>query len=284
MDSASTAQEPVSCTPELLHLLRRDPEDLREFLETVRAPDLAEALRDVEPDLAAEVVGLLPFERAVELFDEPELRESRAAIVERMPPEAVGPLVNAMSADQQADLFRELPQKERERLLGLVNQYTRSAISLLLKYPEDSAGGIMTTEFVSVFPDWTAGRTLELIRTVGRAKETIYAVSVLDQPQGVLEHVVSLRELLMAPPEAMITDLGDQQWRGHFYGVWQGVQFSYTVKFSGPPEKLQGTAVIDGADYEWTGSMSKEAPGWFKGSFGGSRYIGSFNLKPKNDG
>ena len=129
MDSASTAQEPVSCTPELLHLLRRDPEDLREFLETVRAPDLAEALRDVEPDLAAEVVGLLPFERAVELFDEPELRESRAAIVERMPPEAVGPLVNAMSADQQADLFRELPQKERERLLGLVNQYTRSAIS-----------------------------------------------------------------------------------------------------------------------------------------------------------
>ncbi len=211
MDSASTAQEPVSCTPELLHLLRRDPEDLREFLETVRAPDLAEALRDVEPDLAAEVVGLLPFERAVELFDEPELRESRAAIVERMPPEAVGPLVNAMSADQQADLFRELPQKERERLLGLVNQYTRSAISLLLKYPEDSAGGIMTTEFVSVFPDWTAGRTLELIRTVGRAKETIYAVYVLDQPQGVLEHVVSLRELLMAPTEAMITDLGDQR-------------------------------------------------------------------------
>jgi hypothetical protein len=81
----------------------------------------------------------------------------------------------------------------------------------------------------------------------------------------------------------VVTDLGNQQWRGHFYGVWQGVAFSYTVKFSGPPDKLQGTAVIDGADYEWTGSMSQEAPGWFKGSFGGSRYFGRFQLKQKTD-
>src|SRR6186713_2799320 len=71
----------------------------------------------------------------------------------------------------------------------------------------------------------------------------------------------------------VVTDLGDQEWRGYFYGVWQGVQFSYTVKFSGPPEKLHGKAIIDGADYEWTGSMSKGPPGWLKGSFGGSRYI-----------
>jgi hypothetical protein len=80
----------------------------------------------------------------------------------------------------------------------------------------------------------------------------------------------------------VVTDLGDTHWRGHFYGVWQGVQFAYTVRFSGPSEKLQGTAVIDGADYEWTGEMGQKSPGWFKGSFGGSRYIGSFNLKQKS--
>lgn len=80
----------------------------------------------------------------------------------------------------------------------------------------------------------------------------------------------------------VVTDLGDNQWRGHFYGIWQGVSFSYPVNFSGPPDKLQGQAIIDGADYEWTGTISQGTPGWFKGSFGGSRYVGSFNLKQKN--
>jgi len=80
----------------------------------------------------------------------------------------------------------------------------------------------------------------------------------------------------------VVTDLGNNQWRGHFYGAWQGVPFSYTVSFSGPPEKLQGRAVIDGADYEWTGAMSQGSSGWFKGSFGGNRYVGSFDLKRKS--
>ena len=79
----------------------------------------------------------------------------------------------------------------------------------------------------------------------------------------------------------VVTDLGGNRWRGHFYGVWQGVEFSYKVNFSGPPEKLRGQAVIDGADYEWTGQMSREAPGSFKGKFWGSRYAGSFDLKQK---
>jgi len=79
----------------------------------------------------------------------------------------------------------------------------------------------------------------------------------------------------------IVTDLGDNQWRGQFYGAWQGRPFSYKVRFSGPPDKLQGRASIDGADYEWTGAMGIESPGWFKGSFGGNRYMGSFDLKQK---
>lgn len=83
-----------------------------------------------------------------------------------------------------------------------------------------------------------------------------------------------------------VNDLGDDQWQGRFHGVWQGVPFDYTVKFDGPPAKLRGKAQIDGADYEWTGSMTREAtaesPGRFKGSFGGTRYTGYFDLKEKN--
>jgi len=77
----------------------------------------------------------------------------------------------------------------------------------------------------------------------------------------------------------VVTNLGDNKWQGHFSGTWEGVEFSYKVDFSGPPEKLRGTATIDGAYYEWTGKMSDESPGWFKGTFGGNRYVGSFTLK-----
>jgi hypothetical protein len=87
---------------------------------------------------------------------------------------------------------------------------------------------------------------------------------------------------LDGPLTCVVTDLGDNQWRGHFYGAWQGTPFSYTVRFRGPPEKLQGVATIDGADYEWTGAMGKESPGWFKGSFEGTRYFGSFDLRQKS--
>lgn len=82
-----------------------------------------------------------------------------------------------------------------------------------------------------------------------------------------------------------VKDLGAEKWQGRFHGVWQGVPFDYTVNFEGPPSKLRGTAQIDGADYQWTGSMGREAtaesPARFKGSFGGTRYTGYFDLKEK---
>lgn len=68
------------------------------------------------------------------------------------------------------------------------------------------------------------------------------------------------------------------KWTGKFYGVWQGVEFSYDVKFSGPPNELKGKATIDGASYDWTGSIDKEK---FKGTYTGSRYTGSFDLTRK---
>src|SRR5438874_9603540 len=70
----------------------------------------------------------------------------------------------------------------------------------------------------------------------------------------------------------VVRDLGNNRWRGHFYGVWYGHEFSYEVDFSGPPENLQGTATIDGAEYEWTGEMGGASPRWFKGRFDGNRY------------
>jgi hypothetical protein len=87
---------------------------------------------------------------------------------------------------------------------------------------------------------------------------------------------------LDGPMTCAVKDLREDKWQGRFYGVWQGVPFDYTVAFTGPPSSLRGTATIDGASYTWTGTITSEKPGVFKGTFGGSRYVGSFELKEKS--
>ena len=75
---------------------------------------------------------------------------------------------------------------------------------------------------------------------------------------------------------AEVKSLGGDNWQGRFYGIWQGVDFDYTVTWTGPPEGLTGTAVIDNASYQWTGTIIGDS---FKGAFTGSRYTGWFDLK-----
>ncbi len=198
-------------TPELLYLLCGDPIELNAVLSVMQPPDIAEALRELEPEAAAKVLAALPFDLAVQIFDEPELVDHRAAIVARMSAKDAADLVDAMSSDQQADLFRELDPPNRTRLLSSVTPETREALKLLLQYPPDTAGGIMTTEFVSVPADWTAERTLAHVRQVGGRKETVYAIYVTDPGTRALIHVVSLRELVMAEPSTQVGEVGTER-------------------------------------------------------------------------
>jgi hypothetical protein len=73
----------------------------------------------------------------------------------------------------------------------------------------------------------------------------------------------------------VVKSTGKHQWQGRFYGIWQGVTFDYTDEFVGPANNLRGTAAIDGAHYEWKGSMTRER---FRANFGGDRYAGTFDL------
>ena len=109
--------KPNPTTPELLYLLHGDPVELAEALGGMRAADIAELLLDLSPEAAARVMAALPFDLAVQVFDEPELEPQRYEIAQRMSKDAVAPLIEAMSADQQADLLRGVPSPERTRLL-----------------------------------------------------------------------------------------------------------------------------------------------------------------------
>jgi magnesium transporter len=193
---------------QLLYLVHSDPEELQEALGELRPPDIAEALRELPPEAAAKVMAALPFELTVQVFDEPELNRHRCEIIQHIDPRRVGPLIEAMSSDQQADLFREVPDEDRQRLLAAVSEQTRANLRRLLQYSPNTAGGIMTTEFVSVPADWTAHQAIVLISEVGGRKETVYAVYIVDSNTQELLHVVSLRELITAPREENVLEIG----------------------------------------------------------------------------
>jgi magnesium transporter len=168
-------------------------------------------LKELPPEAAAKVMASLPFELAVQVFDEPELNRHRCAIIQHIDRRRVGLLIEAMSSDQRADLFREVEEKDRIRLLATVSEPTRINLRKLLKYPANTAGGIMTTEFVSVPSDWTVHQALVLISEVGGRKETVYAVYVVDPKSEALVHVVSLRELITSPREENVLDIGSRR-------------------------------------------------------------------------
>jgi magnesium transporter len=196
-------------SPELLYLLSGDPAELAEMLSSMRPVDVAEALSRLQPDAAAQLIKALPFDLVVQVFDEPEL-EGRAEIFEKIDAASAAPLLEAMSADQQADLFRDLSQSERDRLAKPLDAPTRQALALLLRYPPEVAGGIMTTEAVTVPSDWTVEKTLQYIVSVGGAKETVYTIYVLDSQQRMV-HVVSLRQLMLADRNQKVLEVGPQR-------------------------------------------------------------------------
>jgi magnesium transporter len=200
----------MTAPPELLYLLAGDPVEFAQVVAGMRSADVAEALRDLPPAAAARVIAALPFDLAVQVLDEPEL-EHRVAMVQAMDVRTAGPLIDGMSSDQRTELFRELPERERHRLLPALEQRTRRALEFLLKYPPETAGGIMTTEFLTVSPTSTAEETLELIRRVGGGKETVYVIYVVDPGDGRLRHVVSLRQLVQSERTCPVTEIGTQR-------------------------------------------------------------------------
>jgi magnesium transporter len=204
---AATLPAPVAeLSPELLQLLAGDPDDLNTVCAAYQPADVAVALRRLPAATAAAVIGHLPFEYAVQVLDKPELEHRRYEVIRGLDLARAGPLIEAMSSDQQAGLFRELPADDRDRFLAVLAPATRENLKLLLRYPPDSAGGIMTTELASVSPTVTAGAALAYVRGVAETKETIYAVYLVDPKTGRLENVVSLRELLIADPERPVSE------------------------------------------------------------------------------
>jgi magnesium transporter len=168
--------------------------------------DTVEILNKLEPSQAADVVRLLPRDVAIEILDKPEL-DFGAEIIETLPRYVAAPLLAGMSADMAADIVQLLEEPAKTELLGALDDVSRAAIVGLLAYPENTAGAMMTTEFVSVPSNWTVDQTLQHIRRVERSRETVYAIYVLDPVTRRLVGAVTLRRLIAGEPSANILTL-----------------------------------------------------------------------------
>jgi magnesium transporter len=201
---------PTPPSPELLYLLSGDEEDFEAACAEFLPADIAEGLNGLPVAAAIKVATALPFHRAVQVFDEPQLQR-RGEIVGGMETARAAPLIEALSADQQVELFRELTDEARARLIHLLAAPTRDALNLLLRFPPHTAGGIMTTEFVGVPSTWTADQVKNHIREVAAAKETVYAIYVLEPRDQRLVRVVSLRDIMLAEPQRPVLQVGESR-------------------------------------------------------------------------
>ncbi len=182
----------------LTQLANAGPDALRSASRYLRPAEIADALSRMSDEAgAARLIEALPFEQAVAVLDQPELT-NKAGIIGHADTTAATRLLEAMSADQLADVFRDLPARDRQRLLPTLDAPTRRGLDLLLRYAPDTAGGIMTTELLAVPSDWTVTQTLDFVRHHAHGAETIYVVYLVDPGDGHLVHAISLRELLVA--------------------------------------------------------------------------------------
>jgi magnesium transporter len=166
--------------------------------------DLAEILSDLSRAESGKLLESLDVKILADTLEEVE-PDFQASLVEAMPDEKVADVLEEMAPDEAADLLAELPRDRSLELLSLMEKENAEDVRKLLAYPDDTAGGLMTTEFVAVRPDLTAQQAISLLRETAHEAETIYYVYVTDSDDHLLG-VFSLRDLVMARPQTPVAE------------------------------------------------------------------------------
>lgn len=181
---------------------------IRETVAGINAADVAAFLEEIKEDELLKIFRILPKAMAADVFSFLDIDIQQLIIVSLSDREAAHIIDNLM-ADDATDLLEEMPANIVKKLLINASTETRRDINHLLRYPEDSAGSIMTVEYVDLKEKSTAKQAIERIRRIGVDSETIYICYVLDGTRKLLG-VVGLRHLLTSDPDTLILDLMDE--------------------------------------------------------------------------
>ena len=183
-------------------------QSLRDVMETMPAPDLAAVFEDLPAEKLPVLFRLCPKDLAADVFAE-LTPATQQQLIDGLTDTELKAVVDELFVDDATDLVEEMPANVVKRILAQAEPATRRMINELLKYPEDSAGGVMTTELMALRPDMTVAQAMDTIRENGFDKETINNCYVTDSSRR-LVGVVSLRALVLAKnTEEPIKDLMD---------------------------------------------------------------------------
>ncbi|MGH2571034.1 MAG: magnesium transporter [bacterium] len=189
--------------------LTAEPAELRRVLEGVQPADVASAARSLDDEQVVTLLKALPEEFAadvlVELGD-----DAREEVLERLTPREIADAVEEMDSDDAADVVAELEQEKAVEVVELLEEEDRREITTLLTYPEDTAGGIMQLEIVSVREDRTVARAIEKIRLasdqVGEDFSDVFVVSI----DGKLVGRLPLPRIILADPSDTVRSIMDE--------------------------------------------------------------------------
>ena len=183
---------------------RRWP-DLRDMLTLLEPADIAAVLAELSQDRLPVLYRLLPKELAAEVFVEME-PEEQEVLIKSFSDTELREVLEELYVDDTVDLIEEMPATVVKRILRHTDPETRRSVNEILQYPEDSAGSIMTTEFVDLKRDMTVSDAIKRIRRTGSDKETINICYVTDTGRHLLG-LVSIRTLVLADEEDIIEDI-----------------------------------------------------------------------------
>ncbi|MCC8015235.1 MAG: magnesium transporter [Eubacterium sp.] len=194
---------------ELLELVKEKKfVQLKKILVEMNEVDVAEFICEAEEEKMVIIFRMLPKDISADVFANLPI-EVQHHIIKSISDREVSLIIEDLFVDDAVDMLEELPATVVKRVLRAANPDTRELINKFLKYPENSAGSVMTAEYIALKKHMTVGEAIDYIRKNGVDKETIYTCYVTDDTR-ILEGVVSFRELIMNPYETLLGDIMDE--------------------------------------------------------------------------
>ena len=190
---------------EIVELIKnRKFSELKAKLSKMKSADISSILDESTKEDAVIIFRLLSKEKAGMTFSYME-SDMREKLISDLTDKELKSILDELFMDDTVDLIEEMPSNVVTRILKNVDKNDRKIINELLKYPDDSAGSIMTTEFIDLKEDMTIEQALDRIRQIGTDSETIYTCYVLDKDRK-LQGIISIKEILLAKEESLISD------------------------------------------------------------------------------
>lgn len=181
---------------------------LRDILVTMKPYDIAAVFENLQDEKMPILFRILPKELAAETFVEMD-DETQEFLIHGFSDSELKEVVDELFVDDAVDLIEEMPANVVKRILRQADKDMRKQINELLKYPEDSAGSIMTTEFIVLRPDMTAEMAIKRIRRTGVDKETIYTCYVTDANNKLIG-ITTVKDLLLAEDDELVKSIMEE--------------------------------------------------------------------------